>query len=75
MQSFVRVQIMRCSSGSGSTTLQTVEEWRGKTLPRPMKMESNPTMVPKEQESHPDRNICNRGVLWTINISIMNVGQ
>jgi hypothetical protein len=56
---FVRVQIMSCSSGSGSTTLQKVDERRGKTLPRPTKMESNPTMVSKGQESHLSCNICN----------------
>ena len=68
MQNFVRVQIMSCSSGSGSTTLQKVDERRGRTLPRPMNMESNPTMESKGQESHQPCNICNIGVLQTVNI-------
>lgn len=62
MQNFVRVQIMSYSSGSGSTTLQKVDERRGKTLPRPMNVKSNPATVSKRQESHPSCNICNMEV-------------
>lgn len=58
MPNFVRVQTMSCSSGSGSTTPQKVDERRGKNLPRPMKTESKPTMVSKGQENYPSRSVC-----------------